>query len=192
MGKIFDDWIPTHPLRWVVAFAALYVGLYFVNFLIAPIFDVVPGKVSLLFLPAFIRVAAILVAGLAGLAGVAIGTMFMSLVVYQEPLLTAIWVSIASSVGIVVSYLVLRYASNGRDLTFSLPVLMVLATLYCAFNALLHGLAWELVGIASTITMKDLALMMLGDFMGVIVMFYLLRFGLRLMKRLGFSAVIGR
>ncbi len=176
----------------MAAFATLYVGLYYVNILISPVFDVIPGRVSLLFLPAFIRVAAILVAGVAGLAGVAIGTMFISLVVYQEPLLTSIWVSIASSVGIVVSYLVLRYASNGRDLAFSLPVLMVLATLYCAFNALLHGLAWELVGIASTITMKDLALMMLGDFMGVIVMFYLLRFGLRLMKKLGLSAVIGR
>ncbi|WVN41421.1 hypothetical protein AOB54_08035 [beta proteobacterium MWH-UniP1] len=192
MGKTLDDWLPTQPLRWTAAFAALYVGLYHLNLLIAPFFDVVPGRVSLLFLPAFIRVAAILIAGLAGLAGVVIGSLWISLVVYQEPLVTAVWVSIASSIGIALSYLVLRYAYNGKALAFSLPVLMVLATLYCAFNALLHGLAWELLGLASTITMRDLALMMIGDFMGVIVMFSVLRLVLRAAKKLGFHTAIGR
>lgn len=192
MGDIIDDWLPKRPLLWAIAFAVLYVSFYLVNLLIAPFFDVIPGRVSLLFLPAFIRVAAILIAGLAGLVGVGIGTIFISLVVYQEPLLTAIWVSIASSIGIALSYLVLRYASNGKELAFTLPVLLVLATLYSAFNALLHGLAWELVGLASVVTIKDLALMMLGDFMGVIVMFYLLRYTLRLMKKLGFRATLNR
>lgn len=192
MGKTIDDWLPTHPLRWMTVFALLYVGFYYLNLLIAPIFDVVPNRVSLLFLPAFIRVASILVAGIAGLAGVAIGSLFVSVVVYQEPLFTSLWIAIASSIGIVLSYLVMRYASNGKELSFSLPVLMVLATLYCAFNALLHGLAWELVGIASAITIKDLALMMLGDFMGVIVMFYALRLLLRIVKRLGLPATLGR
>jgi len=176
----------------MTVFAVLYVAFYFLNLLIAPIFDVIPGRVSLLFLPAFIRVASILVAGIAGLAGVAIGSLFVSVVVYQEPLFTSLWIAIASSIGIVLSYLVMRYASNGKELSFSLPVLMVLATLYCAFNALLHGLAWELVGIASAITIKDLALMMLGDFMGVIVMFYALRLLLRIVKRLGLPATLGR
>lgn len=192
MGKTIDDWLPTQPLRWTIVFALLYVGFYYLNLLIAPIFDVIPGRVSLLFLPAFIRVAAILVAGIAGLAGVAIGSLFVSVAVYQEPLFTSIWIAIASSIGIALSYLVMRYASNGKELAFSLPVLMVLATLYCAFNALLHGLAWELVGIASTVTIKDLALMMLGDFMGVIVMFYALRLMLRIVKRLGLPATLRR
>ncbi len=192
MGKTIDDWLPTRPLRWMIIFATLYVGFYVINLWIAPIFDVIPGRVSLLFLPAFIRVASILIAGLAGLAGVALGSVLISVLVFQEPVITAIWISIASSIGIGLSYVVLRYATNSKKLPFTLPVLMVLTTLYCAFNALLHGLAWELVDIASTITMKDLALMMLGDFMGVIVMFYGLRLALRLVKRLGFAATLGR
>lgn len=192
MGKTIDDWLPTRPLRWMIIFATLYVGFYVINLWIAPIFDVIPGRVSLLFLPAFIRVASILIAGLAGLAGVALGSVLISVLVFQEPVITAIWISIASSIGIGLSYVVLRYATNSKKLPFTLPVLMVLTTLYCAFNALLHGLAWELVDIASTITMKDLALMMLGDFMGVIVMFYGLRLAFRLVKRLGFAATLGR
>lgn len=192
MGNKIDDWLPTHPLRWGLFFATLYVVFYLLNLLIAPIFDVIPDRVSLLFLPAFIRVASILVAGLAGLAGVAVGTFFVSVVLNHEPVITALWVAAASSVGIALSYWVLRYATNGRPLSFSLPVLVVLATMYCAFNALLHGLAWELVGISVTITIRDLALMMLGDFMGVIVMFYALRLSLRLIKKVRFLVMNAR
>jgi hypothetical protein len=182
VGKLFDDWLPTHPLRWVVVFAGFYTVFYLINSAFSSVFDVVPGRVSLIFLPAFIRIVSILIAGVAGLVGVAIGTFAVAVFVNQDPVDSALWISIASSIGIALSYLVLRYAVNGRPLAFTLPVLMVLATMYCAFNALLHGLAWELVGIPVAITIKDLSLMMLGDFMGVIVMFYALRLVLRLIK----------
>ncbi len=58
-------------------------------------------------------------------------------------------------------------------------MLMVLAVLYSAFNAIIHGLAWELLGFDQQATMADLALMMVGDLAGVVLAFALLSLFLR-------------
>lgn len=176
--------MPPHPWRWVVVFALLYVVFHLINRLVEPIVDVVPGRISIVFLPAFIKLASVLVAGLAGLLGIAIGSFLIGFFVAHETWVSAAWLAFASSLGVALSYLALRYANGNRQPAFSLPVLLVLAAVYCTFNALLHGLTWEFVGLASGITIHDLAMMIIGDFAGVILMFYALRLALKIVKRL--------
>jgi hypothetical protein len=183
VGKLVDDLMPPHPLRWVAAFALLYVVFHLLNVLFDHLLDVVPGRISIVFFPAFIKLASVLVAGLAGVLGIAIGSFLIGFFVADETLFSAVWLGFASALGVALSYLVLRYANGNRQLVFSLPVLLVLAAVYCTFNALLHGLTWEFVGVDSTITIHDLAMMIIGDFAGVILMFYALRLAIKTLKR---------
>ena len=53
---------PERPLGWALGFSVLFVLLWQINTLVSPFFDVVPDRVSLVFLPAFARVVAVVVA----------------------------------------------------------------------------------------------------------------------------------
>ena len=66
-----------------------------------------------------------------------------------------------------------------KPLPFTLPMLMVLSVLYCAFNAVIHGLTWELLDVTDYVSTTDLALMMVGDLLGVLLMFGVVRLLLR-------------
>lgn len=170
-----EDWLPHHPLRWAGGFAVLYVGLFLVQQLLTASLVVVSGRIDLVFLPAFARIASVLVAGLAGVAGIAVGSFFMNLFFNEQPVGFAIWLSIASAAGILLSYGVVRIALNTKAPEFTLPMLVVLTVLYGAFNAMIHGLTWELLGVDQPITTNDLALMMIGDLAGVMLMFAAIR-----------------
>jgi hypothetical protein len=192
VGKLLDDLMPTHPLRWVVAFACLYIVFHMINVVFDQLLDVVPGRISIVFLPAFIKLASILIAGVAGLLGIAIGSFLIGFFVSHETVLTAAWLAAASASGVGIAYLGLRYASGNRPPAFSLPVLLVLAAMYCTFNAVLHGLTWAVVGIGADITLHDLTLMIIGDFAGVILMFYGLRLALKLYRQIKLVWASGR
>ena len=166
-----EDWIPTRPVPWAVGFAALYIALYLVQHLIGAALSVIPGRIDIVFLPAFARVAAVLIAGLAGLAGIVVGSFVVSLMLFQESASTAFWFSCASATGVFLSYWIVRAAVGTKTLAFTLPMLMVLSVLYCAFHAVIHGLTWDLLDIREYVSTTDLALMMIGDLLGVLVMF---------------------
>ncbi len=174
-----EDWWPTRPVPWAIGFAALYVALFLLQHLIGSAISVIPGRIDIVFLPAFARVAAVLVAGIAGLVGIAVGSFVVSLVLFQESISTAFWFSCASVSGIWLSYWIVRQAMGTKTLTFTLPMLMVLSVLYCAFNAVIHGLTWDLLDITEYVSTTDLALMMAGDLLGVVLMFGVVRLFLR-------------
>ncbi|MFZ9345574.1 MAG: hypothetical protein ACO26Y_04020 [Burkholderiaceae bacterium] len=177
--SLLEDWFPTRPIPWAIGFAALYLVLFLVQHLIGPTFSVIPDRIDIVFLPAFARVAAVLIAGLAGLAGIAVGSFVVSLMLFQEPIGTAFWFSCASATGIWLSYWIVRQAMGTKPLPFTLPMLMVLSVLYCAFNAVIHGLTWELLDVTDYVSTTDLALMMVGDLLGVLLMFGVVRLLLR-------------
>jgi hypothetical protein len=179
LTKIFEHWWPTQGIAWVFVFAALYVVLFFVNDLISPWVGVVDDRIALIFLPAFVRVAAIVVAKLAGLLGLFIGSFVVGLF-YGEPLAVALSISFASICGILIAYLVLMQAMGLKTLPMSLPVLMVLTVLYAPLNAVVHVFAWDGLDMTADIEVLEIAYMMLGDVMGVLVMFL----GLRVVTRI--------
>ncbi len=176
--SILEDWLPDRPLPWLAGFALLYVVVFLVQDRISGLVDVLPGRIAVVFLPAFVRVVAVVVAGLAGAAGISLGSVVINAVLYQQPWEIAGAVAIASGLGVFLSYWTLRMAF-GEKLPLTLPMLMVLAVLYSAFNAMIHGLAWELLGFDQQATMADLALMMVGDLAGVVLAFALLSLFLR-------------
>ncbi len=176
--KIFLGWWPAHGARWALAFAALYALLFLLNDLLSSWFDVVDDRIALVFLPAFVRVAAVVVAKLAGVVGLFIGAFVISLL-YGDSLGVALGISLVSACGILIAYLILLQAMGLKSLPLSLPVLLMLTFLYAPLNAVLHALAWDGFGLSAGITVVEIAYMMLGDLMGVVLIFLLLRIGMR-------------
>lgn len=177
----FEWWWPEHGTRWALVFAALYVLFFFINDLISTWVSVVDDRIALVFLPAFVRVAAIVVAKLAGLVGVFMGSMVITLV-HGDSFAVSLGVSLASAGGILIAYLILLQAMAMKTIAVSLPVLLLLTVLYAPLNAILHALAWDGFGMTADITAIEIAYMMLGDILGVLSLFFLLRLSTRWIK----------
>lgn len=178
-----ENLLPDRPLRWALAFAALYALLHGLTLLLGPLVDVVSGQISLIYLPAFARVVSVVVAGAAGVAGIVAGSLFINLVVYGMGLAQAISVSAASAFGIFAAYWVLQHALMVPTLPIRLSSLIALTGLYCTFNAITHGFIWALFDISPNLTVAELTLMMLGDLVGVVVMFAACRAAIRWFRR---------
>jgi hypothetical protein len=174
-----DHWLPAHPLRWAAGFAALYAAFFMINVLLSPLLDILSDRIALIFFPAFIRVMALVVAGLAGALGIVLGSLIIQLFYVGADLWASLPVSLASGIGAWAAYAVMRFAFDTKQLPITLPVLLALSGLYSAFNAMIHGLVWHVGGVGAEITAEQLSLMMLGDFLGVVVMFGLTRWLLR-------------
>jgi hypothetical protein len=181
LSEKFEQWWPAHGLWWALGFATLYVLLFFVNDLISPWVGVVDDRISLLFFPAFARVAAVVVAKLAGLVGLFIGAFVIGLL-YGDPVVVALGVSFASATGIFLAYWILLQAMRVTALPLSLPVLLVLTVLYAPLNAIVHAFVWEEFGLSEGITALEIASMMFGDALGVVAMFFALRLSMRIAK----------
>lgn len=186
LSQTHESRVPDRPLLWMVTFGGLYVLAFSMNILAAPWLDIVPGQIALIFFPAFIRVMAVLVAGFAGVLGIVAGSFLVCIFLLHQPLLESIWVSLASGLGIMLACWIMRRASREETLPITLPVLLAISVLYSAINALIHGLTWWFLGINEQVTQIELSFMMMGDLIGVVLMFYLLRIGIRIYK--SFSA----
>ncbi|MFZ9102538.1 MAG: hypothetical protein ACO20B_01595, partial [Burkholderiaceae bacterium] len=86
----------------------LFVLLWQINTLVSPFFDVVPDRVSLVFLPAFARVVAVVVAGGAGVFGIFLGSLFIGLAVVGDTMTVALTNALSSALAPVLAYWLLR------------------------------------------------------------------------------------
>jgi hypothetical protein len=169
---------PERPLGWVLGFALLFVSLWQANTLLSPFFEVVPDRVSLVFLPAFARVVAIVVAGGAGVAGIFLGSFVVGFVLVGDPMSLAMSHALSSALAPVLAYWLLRRMGTsdfvrGNGLTWS--SFMVLTVLCGLMNALVHGVVWS--GQASmTQSLVSLVSMVIGDLVGVLMGLTLVRF----------------
>ena len=179
----WEDWWPEKPMAWIVGFALLYFAAYWLSDFITDITKIIPDRVSLIYLPAFVRVVSVLVAGLAGLLGIFVGTLAVSLVYLGDPAHLALANASASAAGIGLSYWLLIKAMGRRSLPLNLPVLVLLTVLYSTFNAVIHGLVWDLIGMSDGLSTTDLTLMMIGDLAGVVLMYFVFRSAIRYVRR---------
>jgi hypothetical protein len=46
-----------------------------------------------------------------------------------------------------------------------------------------HGLVWDLIDMGEGLSTTDLAFMMIGDLIGVVLMYFIVRFAIRLIRR---------
>lgn len=170
-------------MAWAVGFAVFYFLAYWLTDFITELSEVIPDRVSLIYIPAFVRVVSVLVAGLAGLVGIFIGTLGVSILYVGDPAHLALANATASTAGIGLSYWLMLKAMGRSSLPLNLPVLVLLTVLYSTFNAMTHGLVWDLIGMGDGLSTTELALMMIGDLTGVVLMYFILRLGIRYVRR---------
>ena len=158
-------------MRWALGFAALFVFLWQISTLVAPVFEVVHDRVSLVFLPAFARVVAVVVAGGAGVFGILLGSLFVGLVVVGDPMTLALSNALSSALAPVLAYWLLRRLGaspfiRGDGLTWS--SFLVLSVFCSLFNALIHGAVWSGQQAMSQ-SLINLVSMTIGDLVGVVL-----------------------
>jgi hypothetical protein len=159
-----------------------FVVAYEVSSWLDPWVSVVDSRVSLVFLPAFFRVAAVLIAGLAGALGLFLGALFIGLA-HGDSLAVVLPQATLSALAPCLAVYLLRMALRRAMLSFDLATLLLIGALTSIFSALLHGVFWAsfqsdiLVWGADTIT-----LMMIGDLIGVLLGFFLLGLAVRFIK----------
>jgi hypothetical protein len=156
-------------LGWALGFALLFVVLWQVNSLVSPVFDVVPDRVSLVFLPAFARVVAVVVAGGAGVFGILLGSLFVGLVLVGDPFHLALMNALSSALAPVLGYWALRQMGTsdfvqGGGLTWS--SFLMLSVLCSLFNPMVHGAVWSGQDAMSQ-SLVNLVSMTIGDLVGV-------------------------
>jgi hypothetical protein len=168
---------PERPLSWVFGFACLFVGLWYANSLLSPFFEVVPDRVSLVFLPAFARVVAVVVAGGAGVVGIFMGSLFVGVVLVGDPVQMALTNALSSALAPVLAYWLLRRLGTsdfvrGDGLTWS--SFMALTVLCGLMNAMVHGAVWSGQQAMSQ-SLVNLVSMTIGDMVGVVLGLSLVR-----------------
>lgn len=181
-ARIGLGWPAKAPWAWAIGFALFFVALYELHRALEPMVAVVDARVSLIFLPAFARVAAVLVAGFAGALGIFVGALFLGISNGDS-----LWIALAhaaiSALSPCFAVLVLQLAVRRSARLFDRWTLLIVAGFTSIFSALLHGAFWaEFEPTALLVGTHTVSLMMLGDLLGILFGFLLLRLGLALVK----------
>ncbi|MGA1043142.1 MAG: hypothetical protein ACO3S9_06670, partial [Burkholderiaceae bacterium] len=122
------------------------------------------------FLPAFVRVAAILVAGASGALGLFLGALalgFMQDLAVLQNLSQAFFTAIAPCLAV----LLLRFAMAGRPLAITLSLFLLVALLASMFNAVLHHVFWDFYSLTEPVTLITFWQMLAGDLAGALLGF---------------------
>jgi hypothetical protein len=122
--------------------------------------------ISLIYLPAFLRLANVLVLGLAwGTLTTAMGGFLLAVWNHNVTWVEAMNVLASSTSGLISIWLFQVFKERPVRLLV-LKDLLQLVLLYALINALLNHVAWTLVEQDALITAHQLPLMVLGDFLG--------------------------
>ena len=153
----------------------LYCAAHLLNDWLFKAFEV-SGHINLVYLPAFIRLASVLILGLVwGTVGTAIGGLL--LLYWSQD--ANVWIALAN-IGVsasvaAVSVLVLQQLVKRRLSVARLADLLQLSVLYALLNALIHHLLWSAVDPAQLMYPTQILHMVLGDIHGVVIGALLLR-----------------
>jgi hypothetical protein len=181
-GFLGLGWPEKAPWAWSLGFAVSFVLLYELHRLMEPVVAVVDARVSLIFLPAFVRVVAVLVAGFAGALGIFAGALFLG-VVNGDGLWVATAQAAISASSPCLAVVLLQFAIRRSTRLFDLWTLLLVAGLTSLFSALLHGAFWaEFEPTALSVGAHTVSLMMFGDLLGIFLGFLLLRLGVALVR----------
>jgi len=154
--------------------AFVYASLHLLNAWIFSSLEITP-HVSLIYLPAFIRLLNVLVLGkVRGTLATALGGIFLMQVFSDHSLIGFLNV-LCSAAGPLLAVLVFRFYT-GRDVRLlSLKDLGTVTIGYCIANAIVHHLVWMLFDPRQLVAPHQLLWMMLGDFNGALIGAYALK-----------------
>jgi hypothetical protein len=174
---------PSNGLLWALSFAVVYALAFELNRFFDPLFSVLEAKVSLIFLPAFIRVAAVLVAGAAGALGLFLGSLILG-VIQDLPIALSLVQAFLTALAPCLALLVIRYALAGRALGITLSLFLLLALFASIFNSLLHHIFWDFYPFAESVTLTTFWQMLVGDLSGALLGFGVFALIVRLLRAL--------
>jgi len=168
----------------VIALAAVFAAAHILN---TWLFDFanINSHVSLIYLPAFLRLFNLLVLGpMYGTAATFVGGLFL-MSWFNEPLTLAILNVASSCVAPVVAMMSFRFYFGRRIQLTSLKDLGVVTIIYAILNSLIHHAMWLLFDDDQLIDTSASFWMFVGDLNGALLGAYLLKASLDYLERKG-------
>lgn len=183
LASLFSSIWPERPGLWALGFAALYWSIWQIMLVMPESLTPWQDRIHLVYLPAFVRALAVVIAGLAGVLGIFLGTLLVALFTIGDPLEMAVSQGMASALAPLLGYAIVWLMLSRRPGP-SVHDLILVGLLAALFNAMTHALSWQGFAEFDEIPFSTLSLMMLGDVMGVIVGFAVFRLFVGVLARL--------
>ena len=150
-------------------------------------FATINQNISLIHLPAFLRLLNLLVLGpLFGTLATILGGLLL-MTQLKEPVEIALLNIACSSAGPLIAMLGLRIYWNRRVKLTSLQDLATLTLIYCVSNSLIHHVTWVLIGYSEAFDVTEAVWMFLGDLNGALLGAYLMKALLDYFEKKGFK-----
>jgi hypothetical protein len=179
---MFMRWLPSLEQVVIVAAAAVFFPL--VHLFNRWAFEYVEFShhISLIYLPAFLRLANVLVLGQAwGTLTTALGGILLALWNHNVTWVEGMNV-LASSTSGLLSVWLFQIIKERPVRLLEMKDLLQLVMLYALMNALLNHVAWTLVEQDALITVHQLPMMVIGDFLGAMLGALLFSWGAKKLK----------
>lgn len=132
-------------------------------------FASVTGHINWIYLPAFLRLANVIVLGYyCGSIATGLGVMFLYMI-YPSTVPTLILNTLAGILSPLLAFWVFKILKNREVSITYLKDLMMLAVIYALMNSLTHNLAWICVEPDQLFSFNQVPIMFIGDLVGAFV-----------------------
>lgn len=173
-------------LALILALAVLYPATHILNGWLFE-FATINQNISLIYLPAFLRLINLLVLGpLYGTLTTVLGGLFL-MGHFAQPLNLAMLNIACSSAGPFLALMGFRIYFQRRVQLSNLRDLAVLTLVYCICNSLLHHAAWLVAKPGQAFNAQEAAWMFIGDLNGALLGAYLFKAMIDFMEKRGFN-----
>lgn len=144
----------------------------------------VSGYISWVFLPAAIRMLAVMIGGWAGAFGLFVGALVTNIAFIEYEPLNVVTLAALSSVGpLLAAYLCTRWLRLPKDLSgLHRSQLLVFAVAGAIFNVFPHNMYFYLIGMSSD-AWSGVVPMFVGDLLGTLAVLYLASILIRLFSK---------
>jgi lipid-A-disaccharide synthase-like uncharacterized protein len=158
----------------VLALAVLYIATHILNGWLFD-FATISDNISLIYLPAFLRLFNLLVLGPAfGTVATILGGLLL-LSHFDDPLEVGLLNIACSSAGPLIALLCFRIYMKRQPEISSLQDLTGLTLLYCISNSVIHHVTWVLIKESQAFEVAEVFWMFLGDLNGALLGAYLMK-----------------
>ena len=170
----------------ILALAVLFPATHILNGWLFD-FAALNDHISLIYLPAFLRLFNLLILGpLFGTLSTILGGLLL-MTQFNEPIELELLNVACSSAGPLIALIGFKiYWKRQVELT-SLQDLVTLTVIYCVCNSIIHHVAWVLMGQSQVLELTEVFWMFLGDLNGALLGAYLMKAILDYLEKKGFK-----
>jgi hypothetical protein len=170
----------------LLALAVLFPAVHILNGWLFD-FATINHHISLIYLPAFLRLFNLLVLGpIYGTLTTLLGGAFL-MGKFEESLTLSLFNVACSSAGPLIALFGFKLYFKRRVELTSVRDLTTLTLIYCACNSLIHHGTWQILDTTRTFDVQAAMWMFVGDFNGALLGAYLMKAMIDTLERLGFN-----